>query len=135
MSSPSSPLTPSQKTLLPADKHDTAAIDHLSTLPSSTIAPLIPELLTWVQDINWPIAAHIISLLLTYPHLLVEPVRGILLGSDDGWKYNCLVYLVDAMPIEQQWELRTAVERTAENPTEGEFELDEVARDILGKIH
>ncbi|TVY15100.1 hypothetical protein LARI1_G006604, partial [Lachnellula arida] len=82
MSSHSSTLTPSQKALLPKDKHDSAAIAHLSTLPESTIAPLVSELLTWIQDINWPIAALAASFLLKYPHLLVVPVQGILLGSD-----------------------------------------------------
>ncbi|TVY87445.1 hypothetical protein LAWI1_G004535, partial [Lachnellula willkommii] len=135
MSSHSSTLTPSQKALLPKDKHDSAAIAHLSTLPESTIAHLVPELLTWVQDINWPIAALAASFLLKYPHLLVVPVREILLGGDGEWKHNCLVYLVDEMPLEQLRVLRPAVERIAESSTEGEreFESDEVARNILEK--
>ncbi|TVY50755.1 hypothetical protein LCER1_G006221 [Lachnellula cervina] len=136
MSSHSTTLTSSQKALLPKDKHDSPAIAHLSTLPESAIAPLVPELLTWIQDINWPISALAARFLLQYPHLLVVPVRGILLGDDGEWKHNCLVYLVDEMPLEQQRVLRSAVERIAESPTGGdrEFESDEVARIILEKV-
>ena len=129
-------LTESQKASLPKDKHDDAAITHISTLPESSIAPLIPALLTWLQDINWPIAGPAKSFLLKYPHLLIAPVLEVLLGEDDEWKHNCLVYLVDEMPREQQQAFRPVMERIAKSPTTGEkeFESDEIARDILESL-
>jgi len=136
---PSIPSTPteSQKAILPKDKHDDTAIAHISTLPESSVAPLIPELLTWFQDINWPIAMPTKSLLLKYPHLLVAPVLQVLLGDDDEWKHNCLAYIVDEMPREQQRAFRPVVERIAKSPTTVEkedYELDVIARDILEKL-
>ena len=82
-------LTPAQKALLPKDKCDDEAVDHLNTLSSSEIQLLIPDLLTWLQDINWPIAMPIANMLLKQKtqKLAVEPVRGILRGKDEVWKY------------------------------------------------
>jgi hypothetical protein len=129
-------LTESQKAILPKDKHDDPAVAHISALPESSIAPLIPELLTWLQDGNWPVARPVKTLLLSFPHLIVEPVREVLLGDDDEWKDNMLLYIVDEIPREQQLALKQEVERIAKNPTKGEKDIDcdESARDILNKL-
>jgi hypothetical protein len=138
MASTTAHLTPAQKTLLPKDKCDDEAVDHLNTLSSTEIQLLIPNLLTWLQDINWPIAMPIAKILLKQEtqKLVVEPVREILRGNDEVWKYWVLGHLVMGMDREQQEMLRAEIERIAMYPTkeEKEAEADDNARDVLEKM-
>jgi hypothetical protein len=55
----------------------------------------IPRLLEWLKDLNWPGASEIAQYLLTLGESTVEPIRGILKGSDDVWKYWVLGCLVE----------------------------------------
>lgn len=66
-----------QSELLPKDKHDHEAIERLHKFPIQELLPLLPELLEWVADINWPIARDAIDLVLTVPEHIVEPIRKI----------------------------------------------------------
>lgn len=136
MSAAGTTLTAAQKAMLPKDKHDEAAVAHIATLPESSIEPLIPQLLSWLEDTNWPVARPILTFLLKYPHLLVEPVRKVLHGDDDDWKWTCLEHIVAVIPPEQQQALCPELERIAKSPTarEKESESDEVARDILDNL-
>src|SRR5262249_44528772 len=43
--------------LLPTGKHDVASARALVALGYPAVAPVLPQLLEWVQDINWPVAA------------------------------------------------------------------------------
>ena len=43
-----------QSELLPKDKHDDETIKRLRKLPIQELVPLLPELLEWVADVNWP---------------------------------------------------------------------------------
>ncbi|TVY84157.1 hypothetical protein LSUE1_G001654 [Lachnellula suecica] len=126
-------LTKPQRTLEPKDKHDNAAIAHLSTVPESTITPLIPHLLTWLEDVNWPRAAPVRDLILKYPHLVITLMLEILSGDDDSWKDNCLINIVSNISREQQQPLRPVLERIAGDPTAGEmeFELEGISQRIL----
>lgn len=132
-SSSSKTLTPAQEALLPVDKSDYDSVAHIRTLTTNELEPLIPQLLTWLQDQNWPIFRDVRELLLRYPKEIVEPVRGILKGEDGEWIHNCLLNLVADMPMHCQLELRKELERIARNPTveESEFESEEVAEEIL----
>lgn len=129
-------LTATQRALLPADKMDEDAVLHLHRVDEATIEPLIPELLTWIQDMNWPVAGVIPSLLLMHRRLLVAPVREILKGDDDAWKANCLRSLVEYMSQEQLLALKPEIERIANHPTPEEKveEADETAGEILQEM-
>lgn len=50
--------------ILPKDKFDVPALEWLKTIPISEVKPLLPELIEWIADINWPIADHAIMFLL-----------------------------------------------------------------------
>ncbi|KAL2061392.1 hypothetical protein VTL71DRAFT_7665 [Oculimacula yallundae] len=121
---------------------DVEAMRYLTTLDADTLAPLIPHLLTWIQDINWPVASPVIHLLRKYPFVIVEPVRKVLRDEagekdDGGWKFNCLNYLVVEMNPEYQILLNEEIVRMATSPTkeEAEWETVEIAKDILRKLH
>jgi hypothetical protein len=137
MTSPSALLTPAQEAVLPTDKHDsTNALTHLATLPSIELKPLIPHLLYWLQDANWPIFSSVRELLLQHSEIAVEPVRAVLRGDDGEWLKNCLESIVLRMPRRCQLMLREEIERVARSPTddEKEWEAEVIAEGILGGL-
>jgi hypothetical protein len=125
-----------QSELLPKDKHDHEAMERLQKLPIQELVPLLPELLEWVADINWPIARDAIDLLLTAPEHIVEPIRDVLRTTDDGWKNNCLHYVIPHLPVEQRRQLKPDLERIAHQPTEDEIEegTRDMAQELLNSI-
>ncbi|WP_277469408.1 MULTISPECIES: DUF5071 domain-containing protein [unclassified Paenibacillus] len=59
---------------MPTDKHDFKSVELLSGLEESQVIPQIPELLEWVQDMNWPIATAVADLLaveMLYKHRVI----------------------------------------------------------------
>ncbi|MNV89047.1 hypothetical protein D3C71_1833080 [compost metagenome] len=46
---------------LPRHKHDFERVDVLKNSDKSIIIALIPQLLIWLQDTNWPISRDIAS--------------------------------------------------------------------------
>ncbi|KZT25882.1 hypothetical protein NEOLEDRAFT_283846 [Neolentinus lepideus HHB14362 ss-1] len=122
---------------LPKGKSDYEAVEQLNALSSTEIEPLIPELLTWLQDVNWPIFSPVLDLLARHPRLLVEPVRRVLQGDDDAWIAYCVGNLVkDRLPREQQISLKLELERIANNPTdaEKEWEVQDDAQEVLNVL-
>ena len=47
------------KELLPRGKHDFERVDLLKKVERDALRPIIPELLKWLQDTNWPISAEV----------------------------------------------------------------------------
>jgi hypothetical protein len=125
-----------QSDLLSKDKHDQEAIERLRKLQPEQLVPLLPELLEWIADINWPICRDAIELVLTVPEHVAEPVCKVLQTTDEGWKCNCLDYVVRDLPQEEQQRLRPELERIAQNPTleEIEEETRDTAQEILETI-
>ena len=97
--------------MIPKDKHDIAAVEKLGTMEVESVIPLLPQLLEWVQDMNWPIAEPMVELLLHYPNELTPLVEEVLLGDDDMWIYWCLVAIVPKLPFYSKLVLANAVEQ------------------------
>jgi len=93
----------------PHDKHDFASLEPVEASEPSTWAHLVPELLTWLQDPNWPISGRVKEVLLLNPTALIDPVRPVLEGDDGGWQSNCLD-LVLRLPRDTQSVLRADLE-------------------------
>ncbi|QQZ63740.1 DUF5071 domain-containing protein [Paenibacillus sonchi] len=81
--------------ILPKDKQDFKSVEALARLERSMIIPLLPELLEWLQDMNWPIAAEIVDLLSKYTSETIPHIKTIFSQSDTGWIYNILAYLIN----------------------------------------
>ncbi len=110
--SPSSqPLSPARLAFLPKNKHDHASLCYLRTLPATSIQPVIPEFLPWLEDVNWPLSIPVAKLLLQNPELVIEPLRGVFRCEQDDWKTNCLKYLVGRCHGVCKGELRAEMER------------------------
>lgn len=89
----------------PRDKHDLASLERIEASDPSSWAHLVPQLLTWLQDPNWPISGRVKDILPLNPAALVEHIRPILAGDDEPWQSNCLD-LVLRLPRDTQSLLR-----------------------------
>lgn len=120
----------------PRDKHDFAALERIEVSEPSTWAHLIPKLLTWLQDPNWPIFSRVKDILLLNPEALVEPIRLILQGDDEAWQSNCLD-LVLRLPHYTQNLLRIDLEAFSariSDENELEWNLRSDVKQVLSRL-
>ncbi|MCC6131085.1 MAG: DUF5071 domain-containing protein [Acidobacteria bacterium] len=110
--------------LLPRDKFDIASAERAVSAGYPAVAPILGELLIWLQDCNWPVAFVLAPFLATIGSPLVPHVRAILRSDDDVWKYWVLERIVAAND-EVCAGLRPELKRIVQSPTPGEV-YDEV---------
>ena len=118
---------------LPKDKSDIASILELECLSNDELRPLIPELLEWLRDINWPIASPIARLLSKRGEEIVEPIRSILRGSDAVWKKWVISELLVHCDSGVRIGLEDEILRILNSPTDDEINegVIESARDAF----
>lgn len=80
--------------LLPRDKHDIENVEKLIALGYPAVAPGIPRLLEWLQDMNWPVAQALRPFLANIGLPLAGDIRVILKGDDLVWTFWILDTLV-----------------------------------------
>jgi hypothetical protein len=117
---------------LPRDKDDLASLEKLAELGYPKIEPILPHLMTWLQDINWPIAGPMAQYLATIGPPLLDVIHQVLGGDDDIWKYWVLEYLVSEMDDTLQQALRGDLERLAAGSDPEEVHV--VAGEILERL-
>ena len=108
--------------LIPKDKFDMSPIPRLLLLGEEDIKPILPELLFWMADMNWPIAESIVHILLRFPKSLVPLIKERLKPTedDDEWKYFIITALIPRFSIEVQRMFVDDLLRIVENPTDSE---------------
>ncbi|MFJ7406995.1 MULTISPECIES: DUF5071 domain-containing protein [unclassified Lysinibacillus] len=118
---------------LPRNKHDVDKVEEIKKLDRNILVSLLPELLVFTQDMNWPVALGVLEILLTFPKEIVPHVQAVLSSDDDSWKWFILHFLVFELPLESRVQFKEYLTRVAETPTEVELaeELDEIAKGIL----
>jgi len=126
------------KALIPKDKFDTSTLDTLMSLKESDLSILLPELILWIADMNWPVATEILPVLSKYPDSIVPLIKESLVADqdDDILKIYIISYLVPRLPKDYQLMLYDDINRIAKNPTESEAyeETAEIALEWLDKI-
>ena len=134
-------LTPKSKPLpirglIPRHKLDLTRAQAAVAAGYPAIAPVLPELLEWLQDYNWPVA-HILQPFLAGIGLPLAPhLRRILQTDDEVWKYWVIVCLIKESAALQA-EFRHELTRLATSPTvrETREELPQVASETLQLLH
>ncbi|MEM1354850.1 MAG: DUF5071 domain-containing protein [Planctomycetota bacterium] len=117
------------QSLLPKHKSDFESVNNLLALGYPEIAPLLPDLLEWLQDGNWPISNIISEFLTTIPEHTAPLIWNVLRGDDYVWKYWCISQLIRKMPSRLAEQFRSELTRLTESPTvvERQEELDRIA--------
>ena len=113
-------------------KADFEATDAILALSDEHITPLIPHLLSWLQDLNWPVARSILPRLRSLGTRAVPAIRRVLRNDDEVWKYWCINHLADHL-THLVGPLRIEIERIATSPTEAEIaeEVDQAAQEWM----
>lgn len=118
---------------VPNNKHDLAATEALAQASDDLVENHVSELLKWLQDMNWPVADPICQRLKLLGTPLVAPIKWILSGEDEIWKYWILERLLPEANEVAIEGLRADLLRISNTPTPGEAEeeLHILARDLL----
>lgn len=114
-------------------KHDLDNAHKLIELGYPAVAPLLPHLLEWIQDMNWPVAKTIAPFLVSIGEPLVPEVKEVFATDDYGWQYICITDIIKKMPAELSVQFRPELERLAYHATKAEKDedLDKVALQVL----
>lgn len=95
---------PELEAYFPEDKHAVEKVKAFFKLPFETIEPCLPIALTWLQDVNWPIAHAALGPLRELKGKLVPALKEALLKarqtSDYIWAYNLAQQLIEEFPAE-----------------------------------
>lgn len=105
--------------LIPEHKDDQEVIERLKKLSFEEIKPIIPDLLEWLQDMNWPIAGPVAEILKPFSDNIVPEIIKILKTTDGFWKWGTLTTLARTTTNQM---LLTEIERMAKFPTRDEIE-------------
>ena len=103
--------------MLPRSKFDVERAKNLSNIDLPILEPYLEELLTWLQDGNWPVAHPVANFLASVGLPVVPHVRKILQGNDDIWKMWVLSSVVDTEDLVIANALQDDIKRIARNPT------------------
>jgi hypothetical protein len=122
--------------LLPRHKQDFERANAVVAMGYPAVAGVLPELMTWLQDYNWPIARIIAPFLASIGRPVLPEIRRVLDSTDDIWKYWVLTYVVEELEADVIAELRPELQRLALRPTPGEVEeeVDQKAQELLDRL-
>ena len=114
------------------DKFDLDAVAALAGADGATLCALLPELLAWLQDGNWLVAAPLADVLCPHQQAFDAELAAVLRSDDAVWKVSLLAGLLD---YRAGAETMRAAERIAACPTAAERAegADEAARDFLAR--
>ncbi len=124
------------RNIVPTHKSDLQTCHDLERATDSEVVEVIPELLKWVQDINWPVAQLVIARIRTFKEPIINPILEILESEDNVWKYHIIEHLLHKVDNSVLNQLKSTIERIADNPTDLEKseEVHLVARNLLDYV-
>jgi hypothetical protein len=125
-------MRPDFSSLLPRSKMDIEKAEAIIALGYPAVEPILPALVEWIQDMNWPVAQVLQPFLVRIGPPLAPHLRRVLKTDDDVWKY-WLVCCIVAESSELAQLLRPELQRLVSSPTKGEQaeEINLLARGIL----
>lgn len=83
----------SKKLLLPQNKFDFDSCKKIQNLNDNDFLKVVRELLTWLQDANWPIFPEVIKIVTEKQNIAVEHICEIFTTNNEIWQYWVLTEL------------------------------------------
>lgn len=117
---------------LPLEKDDQVRVERVKALGYPRVRPIIPHLLTWMSDINWPVAGHLVPFFRSIRGEITDEIRAVLRGSDLTQIYWVLEYLVDDPDLQLAESLRSELVTLANGQDEEEVHIK--AAEILAAL-
>ena len=118
------------RSLLPISKMDEDLARAIVAKGYPAVAPVLSELFTWIQDMNWPVAQILAPFLAGIGLPIVQEVRQILQGDDEEWQFWVLLMVVAKAPVAVAEELESDLIRLG-NAAGTREEIAEEARSIV----
>jgi hypothetical protein len=121
---------------IPKDKFDIDALELAGHVGFPKLNSVLPDLLTWVQDANWPIAPQTASLLSQAGSEISPHIKAILNSDDAVWKYWTIDLVVRHLSPDILVDLRDDLAKLANHPSQvDQMEgVDVVAKNILNRL-
>lgn len=96
------------------------------------VASVLPDILGWMKDLNWPVAQVFQPFLAGVGEPLAPFIRDVLSGTDDIWKFWIVTSIVRESPSLAA-ALLPELQRIADSPSIGEQSegVSQVARELL----
>jgi len=118
--------------LIPKGKGDYETAEKLAKYSIDEIRSIVPNLLEWLQDGNWPVAFPVSQYLEKHTESIENEILYVLQSDDDIWRYWILLHFGDKVKDER---IITEIKRIATNPTKNEIlELVyELAQEIVAE--
>ena len=123
------------KDLLPRNKQDMERAQAIAALNYADTVQFFPELITWLQDINWPVAQVIAPYLAQAGLSSVPAIRRVLQTDDHIWKYWVLSAVVAEASPEVAITLKSELERLVTSPSTDEIAegIHQIAQEIFAQ--
>ena len=119
--------------IVPRHKSDIDSCNQLALADDAQVAEQVYELIEWIQDMNWPVAGPVAARLIALRLELVPPIREVLAGADDAWKYWVVASLLPQVHPTVVEALRPELTQLIENPSSGELQegVVDATRELL----
>lgn len=121
--------------LVPKNKFDDSGIEELRMLSDEEIAPILPALLEWMKDMNWPIAKEMPEVLSMHQKVIIPYIIEALQPEqlECDWKTYIIQFLLPLLDSDYFVMLKPSLERIVKEPTWGEISdgTDTAAKEIL----
>ena len=112
--------------IVPEHKFDEEACLRLSEASNDEVIKVLPQLLEWLQDYNWPVTPKVHERLRMIGQPLVKPLRDILRGSDGTWKWFIISCFMPALSDSISKQLHEELNRIINDPTETDIKEEVV---------
>ena len=122
---------------MPSSKFDVDSAERAVTCGWPGVEPVLPQLLEWLQDYNWPVAHIIAPFVARIGDPIVPYLRPILDGDELLWKYWIINAVLADAPLTVVEQFQPDLERLVGDPTPGEVgeELPDVAKPVLDRLN
>lgn len=122
--------------LLPRHKLDFERANALAAYTFDALEPIIPELIDWQVDANWPIASTVAKAFFNLGQRIVEPLAKFLSGPDSAGKYFVLHFASDFARPDVANGLKPILENLVAFPTKADIEeeVDLAAMEALDRF-
>lgn len=115
---------------VPEDKFDIEALEGISR---EFIIENQFDILEWVQDINWPVAKKITTLLTLHVNDIEDGILAVLKGNDYEWKFNVISRILYSSVETPSFEILNCIKSIYNNVDELE-DIKQECQDVLEKF-
>ena len=121
--------------LVPRHKSDLQVARDVEGRSFAEVEPIVPALLEWTQDRNWPVARTLCPFFASIGVPLVPYLRRVFATDDESWKYEVIVSIIRPS-LELCSALSTDLQRMVDSPTAAEEkeEVNVVASEALASL-